>query len=825
MFKKRVHRIIIAFFTVLLTFSLTLQFPQAKQKKTIRVGMAMQSGLSMKDDKNNYYGYDYDYLMQIAQYTGWEYEFVEVEGDINQRLTKLLNMLENGEIDIMGAMKYSEKLEEVYDYPSEPYGYSYNVLRVNDKNEIYDFNTLTHKKDLKIAVLKTAAKRIQKLDQFASANGFAYTKVFCNSEDDLANAVTSGKADALLEVDLIANDHFNNIVKFSPDPFYFAVSKGKSEIVAELNQALNNIQQNNPTLSSNLYNRYFSGINTFVLSKKEEEFIQSKKTINVLVKDGAVPIQYTLNKKASGVGADVLNFISRQSNLECNFIVAKTSKEYKNYLDEGDIDVLLGVTYDADYAASLNAELTNPYLSTSMQLVTNKAVSPSKLNGKTLGVNEDASANINYADGSEKMKIYDTPEEILKAIDSGEADYTYLNKYLVTYYMNKHRFKNLSFFSAPDYMQSQFSFAILNHNNQQLKSILNKGIRASQDDITTYIYKNGYVESGFDLIKYTQDHPLMAGSITLLTLAVIIFSILLYYKRQLQIKQEMELEYQRFQKLSEISGEMTFTYDYRKDELKISKFGIHQLAEVDQIPSFAQGSQLSNHALEKILYYLKQENDVNDELELQLLDQEEKWYRLIIKVIKGAGKEDQSYYAVGRVKDIQKDVEEREILLRKSITDSLTGIYNRRGIIERIEEGMQGCSSNHALILLDLDNFKVINDTYGHLEGDKVLCQTAEMLKKIFLNSPVGRLGGDEFIIFIQNTSEREVAECCSVMLDKINHIPFVEKHHLSLSMSAGIVMTTYSCDVTELIRFADESMYHVKKSGRNGYYFYHENM
>ena len=82
--------------------------------------MAMQSGLSMKDDKNNYYGYDYDYLMQIAQYTGWEYEFVEVEGDINQRLTKLLNMLENGEIDIMGAMKYSEKLEEVYDYPSEP---------------------------------------------------------------------------------------------------------------------------------------------------------------------------------------------------------------------------------------------------------------------------------------------------------------------------------------------------------------------------------------------------------------------------------------------------------------------------------------------------------------------------------------------------------------------------------------------------------------------------------------------------------------------------------------------------------------------------------
>lgn len=825
MSKKGITRTIIAFLTVLLTFTLAIQFPQAKDKKVIRVGMAMQDGLSMKDDKNNYYGYDYDYLMQIAQYTGWEYEFVEVEGDINVRLTKLLEMLEKGEIDILGGMTYSESLEKKYDYPSEPYGNSYNVLRVNDKNEIYDFNSLTHKKDLKIAVIETAAKRIQKLDQFAAANGFTYTKVPCKTAEELSGAVKSGKADALLEVDLVPYDSFHNIVKFSPSPFYFAVSKGKSDIVAELNQALNNIQQNNPTLSSNLYNRYFSGSTSFVLSKKEEEFVKSKKTINVLVKDGAAPIQYTLNGKASGVGTDVLNFISKQSDLKFNYIVAKTSEEYKNYLKDGDIDILLGITYDADYADSLNAVLTDPYLSTSMQLVTNENISPSKLSGKVLGINEDASANVNYSDGTEKMKLYDTPEDILEAIDSGEADYTYLNKYLVTYYMNKHRFKNLSFFSAPDYMQSQFAFAILNHNNQQLKSILNKGIRASQNEITTFIYKNGYVESGFNLVNYTQDHPFRIGGTILLVLAIIIFSIWLYYKRQLQMKQEIELEYQRFQKLSEISGEMTFTYDYRRDELKISKSGIHRLADVEQIQSFAKGSQLSNNALEKILHYLKQEADVNDELELRLLNQEEKWYRLIIKVIKGSAKDDQSFYAVGRVKDIQKDVEERENLLRKSITDGLTGIYNRRGIIEQIQEGIQGCPSNNALILLDLDNFKEINDTYGHLEGDKVLCQTAEMLKKIFLNNPVGRLGGDEFIIFIQHTSEQDVAESCSTMLDKINHIPFVETHHLTLSMSVGIVMSKYSCDVTDLIQFADESMYHVKKSGRNGYYFYNENM
>lgn len=58
---------------------------ETKAKRVIRVGYPIQEGLTMKDDEDNYYGYDYDYLMQIAQYTGWTYEFVEVEGDLNER--------------------------------------------------------------------------------------------------------------------------------------------------------------------------------------------------------------------------------------------------------------------------------------------------------------------------------------------------------------------------------------------------------------------------------------------------------------------------------------------------------------------------------------------------------------------------------------------------------------------------------------------------------------------------------------------------------------------------------------------------------------------
>ena len=117
--KNKMYKIILSFF-VIITFCLTIIPLQSNSKKVIRVGYPLITGLSMKDKDGNYYGYDYDYLMQIAQYTGWEYEFVEVEGNANERIIKLMKMLENGEIDLLGGTRYIDSLTSIYDYASEP---------------------------------------------------------------------------------------------------------------------------------------------------------------------------------------------------------------------------------------------------------------------------------------------------------------------------------------------------------------------------------------------------------------------------------------------------------------------------------------------------------------------------------------------------------------------------------------------------------------------------------------------------------------------------------------------------------------------------------
>ena len=93
------------------------------QPRIVKVGYTDSEGLLTKNDDGTYEGYTYDYLMRIAQFTGWSFEFVEAEGDnANERALRLLEMLDNGEVDIEGSMSYSAALAETYEYPENSYG-------------------------------------------------------------------------------------------------------------------------------------------------------------------------------------------------------------------------------------------------------------------------------------------------------------------------------------------------------------------------------------------------------------------------------------------------------------------------------------------------------------------------------------------------------------------------------------------------------------------------------------------------------------------------------------------------------------------------------
>lgn len=162
--------------------------------------------------------------------------------------------------------------------------------------------------------------------------------------------------------------------------------------------------------------------------------------------------------------------------------------------------------------------------------------------------------------------------------------------------------------------------------------------------------------------------------------------------------------------------------------------------------------------------------------------------------------------------DISQQVYTRNRLEHQAITDPLTEIYNRKGAQERIAQAMPFLSS-YLFLMLDLDNFKRVNDVYGHKEGDRVLCAVAKLLTKTFRKSDVVcRLGGDEFAVFVID------CEDLTIIRKKIQWIidsyeSMMKEHwpEAHSSLSAGGVFGHQHRTFPELYQQADEVLYQVK--------------
>lgn len=822
--KKCLHIWILILLTLMLPI-LSMVPIQASNKKVIRVGYPIQSGLTMKDADGNYYGYTYDYLMQIAQYTDWKYEFVEVKGDLNEQLSKMTEMLEQGEIDLLGCMRYNDTLAKMYDYPSEPYGYAYNIIAVKDDSELVNLESLSMKKDLKIAVNKNAKTRVEKLDQFAKMNGFAYQKVEAQDNTDMQNMINHDAADAFLITDLENTEGYRSISRFSPDAFYFATTKGNTGIVTELNQAILDLSKMNPLLTTTLYNRYFTkSTNDIHLNSAEKEYIKEHDTVKVLALVNYAPIQDVQDGVATGIGKDILDNISETTGLTFAYELVDTYDAYVSKLSSGDAQVLMGLPFDSSQSDKLNITFSSPWLVSDIMLVMNKNLDPNNLKDKTKG---ETYLNQSEYGESKAIKKYDNVEMLLEALNKKEVDYAYINPYQLTYYTNKLHLDNLSSFSVPEYLLDQYAFGVVKSADSRLVSILNKGIRTiDSDKLNRYIYKNAYVEENFRFKDFLNEHIAEVSIFALIVIGGIVASIFMYYRHRFQVQRAIELEYQRYKMLSMITGEMTFEYDFAKDEMKISKEAVGKIAEDELITHFKSESdkqETNEHMVLTVLEeYLKNAQDRQEDVLIRMIDGSERWYQLVIKIIYDIGNlGHRPVYAIGKILDIQQQINEKEQLVKESTTDSLTGIYNRAGGLKEITNSMQ--DHGGAVIMADLDKFKNVNDEFGHFAGDHVLMETASTLKKVFEGEIVARLGGDEFLLFIKNTTREKIARLCEQALKEMKEKEYEDAQDIDVTMSMGVVFVNEKGSLEAAMRKADELLYEAKRGGRNTYHIYEE--
>ena len=169
--------------------------------------------------------------------------------------------------------------------------------------------------------------------------------------------------------------------------------------------------------------------------------------------------------------------------------------------------------------------------------------------------------------------------------------------------------------------------------------------------------------------------------------------------------------------------------------------------------------------------------------------------------------------------------ENRKLFKKLAVTDTLTGIYNRLGFNRQVEQYMRQNPQKHCVVaMLDIDDFKLVNDVYGHAAGDGVLQKLAESMKQYFSKDVIlGRNGGDEFCIFMPDCTAVEVKPLLKKFTEETRNFYCKGEAH-TFTISLGFAeYPVFADDRSHLMRCADMALYKVKMRGKNGCMAYRE--
>lgn len=178
------------------------------------------------------------------------------------------------------------------------------------------------------------------------------------------------------------------------------------------------------------------------------------------------------------------------------------------------------------------------------------------------------------------------------------------------------------------------------------------------------------------------------------------------------------------------------------------------------------------------------------------------------------------------ISDISDKKQKEQELIRRAETDGLTGLFNRDAFLKKAKIVLKtenGPDVKHALFILDVDNFKKLNDTQGHRVGDKFLVEMSTAIRSCFRNTDIiGRLGGDEFLVLMKQTPNNEItAKNANELLQKINEVcSYYETPELSVSIGISNYPTD-GMNFDELYDKADEALYRAKKIGKSRFEFF----
>ena len=319
--------------------------------------------------------------------------------------------------------------------------------------------------------------------------------------------------------------------------------------------------------------------------------------------------------------------------------------------------------------------------------------------------------------------------------------------------------------------------------------------------------------------------------VTLIALTALLCMVLSVFLLRQRMK--LNLEKERYAVLSQFSDTVLFEYDFETDEIEFTS-NAAKLLSIDELhlKNISQNDYVltllhpDDRPLIRKMFRLPPDARTEEtryaEARLKTTDGEYCWFGCQYKYL--IDKANSLTRIIGKLVDITNQRGREQSLMDQAQKDYLTDIYNKAGesvINQRLHEEQSGL-----FFMLDLDDFKKVNDIYGHITGDAVLSGVGVMLKEVFSEEDIiARVGGDEFVALISGRESTDLAEeKARVILEKIRTIPAAELMAEPLSVSIGIAVCPRDGGAfQELYAAADQAMYGIKKNAKGGFAFYRQ--
>ena len=514
-----------AMLCLLLLLSVALPVKAAAETapaKVVRVG-SFEDTFNYCNEKGARKGYGYELLETLSGYTGWQFEYVTCDW------SDCFEKLENGEIDIMGGISYTEDRAEEMLFSDEPMGeekyYLYADLSRTDLSTS-DYKTLNGKK---IGVLMGAESEVM-LTEWEEKYGLKTQHVNIANNEDVKQKLANHEIDCFvsLEESYWAELGISTITRVGKSSIYFVLNKDRSDLKEELDNAMRALDEEAPFYTADLCKKYFSLDYKPILTGEEKAWLKEHGAIRMgfLTSDSGVSTYDPATGEITGTITDYIQFARDcLGNQELEFqLVGYDDKEAElNALKSGEIDMIFHFDQSPNLAEEYRLARTNTTWTANMMVVTNKQLFiENQVNRVAVPQNKISLARY-IAFYYPQWEIVDcaAQEDAIKLVKDGQADC------FITGVSSEAKYsKNNGFYSVPLPNPANSCFAVKS-GNRSLLSILNKTIKAMPANMLTgSLAMHKSASRKVTLSEFIRDNFFMVLLVSSIFVAVILLAIL-----------------------------------------------------------------------------------------------------------------------------------------------------------------------------------------------------------------------------------------------------------------------------------------------------------